>query len=210
MATLSHGALARRAAAIAGQHRHAGYPSPGTDPVVRDVLRATRAAKRTTREAPGAGSVVPVPAKPARRRPPLGPAQLARMAARCPGDLAGLRDRALLLLTGSGLGGERLLALDREHVRFTRGGMELAMPTAGAGTEEVVIVSRIMASAACPVRALVNWLHSSDTRFGPVFRKVNRWGGVEHCRFRTDALRRIWQRRAKTLRASRRAEQAPT
>jgi len=67
--------------------------------------------------------------------PPPGPAQLARMAARCPGDLAGLRDRALLLLTASGLGGERLLALDCEHVRFTGQGAELAVPGAGDGAE---------------------------------------------------------------------------
>jgi len=32
---------------------------------------------------------------------------------------------------------------------------------------------------------------------------VDRWGTVEHRRLRPDALRRIWQRRAKPLRASR-------
>ncbi len=209
-ATLKHGALARRAAAIADRHRREGHPSPGMDPAVREVLRAARGASGTTSGVSAAVPGTPSRPTPVRRRPAPGLTQLARMAARCPGDLAGLRDRALLLLTGSGLGGERLLALDVEHVRFTRGGMELAMPAAGARTEEVVIVSRITALAACPVRALEHWLHGSDTRFGPVFRKVNRWGGVEHRRLRTDAMRRIWQRRAKTLRTSRRAEDAPT
>ncbi len=152
--------------------------------------------------------------------PAARPSALARMAARCPGDLASLRDRALLLLTASGLGGERLLALDREHVRFTGQGMELAVPGPddGAGLAagppalaggmpaeggEVRVVARMTASAACPVRALKDWLRGSDTRFGPVFRKVDRWGTVEHRRLRPDALRRIWQRRAKALRASR-------
>ena len=35
------------------------------------------------------------------------------MAAHCPGDLAGLRDRALLLLAAAGLDGEQLRGLDR-------------------------------------------------------------------------------------------------
>lgn len=207
-ATLSHGALARRAAAIAGQHRQAGHPSPGTDPAVRTVLRATRAAKRASGEASAAVSVTPSPATPT-RRPPPGPARLARMAARCPGDLSGLRDRALLLLTAAGLGGERLLAVDFEHVRFTATGVALILFGPDRGAEEQALVGRVTASAACPVRALESWLHSSETRFGPVFRKVNRWGGVEHRRLRPDALRRIWQRRAKALRAPRRAEDAP-
>ncbi len=218
-ATLKHGAIARRAAAIAGQHRRAGHSSPGTDPAVRDVLRAARDAKGSAREARPDASHTPGLARPA-HRPPPGPAQLARMAARCPGDLAGLRDRALLLLTASGLGGERLLALDCEHVRFTGQGMELAVPGAGDGAKlakgppaltggrpaeggAVRVVARMTASVACPVRALEEWLRGSDTRFGPVFRKVDRWGTVEHRRLRPDALRRIWQRRAKALRASR-------
>ena len=68
---------------------------------------------------------------------------------------------------------------------------------------EVRVVARMKASAACPVRALEDWLRGSDTRFGPIFRKVDRRGTVEHRRLRTNALRRIWQRRAKALRASR-------
>lgn len=208
-ATLSHGALARRATAIAGQHRHAGHPSPGMDPAVRTVLRATRAAKRATAEALVAFSVRPLPATPSRRRPPPGPARLARMAARCPGDLAGLRDRALLLLTAFGLCGERLLAIDFEHVRFTATGVALTVSGPGNGAKEQVLVARVTASAACPVRALEHWLHRSQTRFGPVFRKVSRWGAVEHRRLRPDALRRIWRRRAKALRAVRRSEDVP-
>jgi hypothetical protein len=189
LATLSYGAQARRAAAIADQHRRNGHASPGADPAVRDVLRLARSAARPA--GPGASS----PPSRMRRRVLLGPAQLARMAARCPGDLAGLRDRALLLLTAAGLGGERLLSLDREHVRLTGHGAAFTVPGDGAG--EVVIVARMTGAAACPVRALEDWLRSSDTRFGPVFRKVDRWGTVEHRRMRPDALRRIWQRRAK-------------
>ena len=70
-----------------------------------------------------------------RRAPPPLPAQLARMAAHCSGDLAGLRDRALLLLAAVGLDGEQLRGLDREHVRLTdTGGAELLVLD-GAGLQ---------------------------------------------------------------------------
>ncbi len=219
-ATLKPGALARRAAAIADRHRRTGHASPGTDPAVRDALRTARHARnqlcRADADAPGTPSPIP----PVRRRAPLGPAQLARMAARCPGDLAGLRDRALLLLAAAGLDAERLLALDRERVRFTAGGAELAGSGVGAGEE--VAVARVASAAkpaanakrfgehsdlrgACPVRALEDWLGRSDTRLGPVFRKVDRWGNVEHRRLRPDALPGIWRRRAAMRRPAKKA-----
>jgi len=206
-ATLKPGALARRAAAIADRHRRTGHVSPGTDPAVRDVLRAARHARNQLRKADADAPGTPSPIPPVRRRGPLGPAQLARMAARCPGDLAGLRDRALLLLVATGLDPGRLLALDHEHVRFNAQGAALVMPGAGSGAGEEVAVARkaSAASAACPVRALQDWLNRSDTRFGPVFRKVDRWGNVEHRRLRPDALRRIWRRRAVMRRPAKKA-----
>ena len=200
LATLRHGALARRAAAIADRHRRTGHASPATDPAVRAVLRAARGAQGVASPARHAGPATLPPSSAARRRPP-GPEQLARMAARCPGDLAGLRDRALLLLAAAGLGAGRLLALDHEHVRFTGGGAALAGPGDGPGPE-ALLLARAAAPASCPVRALENWLHHSDTRFGPVFRKVDRWGNVEHRRLRADGLRRDWRRRAAAARLS--------
>ena len=206
--TLKPGALARRAAAIADRHRWLGHPSPGTDPAVCAVLRAARSARDVARNAASDASGVLSLPSPARRRAPPGPAQLARMAARCPGDLAGLRDRALLLLVAAGLDAERLLALDCEHVRFTAPGAALVMPGADSGAGEGVALART-ASPSCPVRALQDWLSRSDTRFGPVFRKVDRWGNVEHRRLRPDALRRIWRRRTVARRPHRGARTAP-
>jgi hypothetical protein len=43
---------------------------------------------------------------------------------------------------------------------------------------------------------LRDWLESSATRFGPVFRKIDRWGSIEHHRLGTDAIRRILAHRA--------------
>jgi integrase len=176
---LSHGALSRRVAAIVDQHRQHGLTSPATDPVGKTILREAR--RSATR----------------RRRLPPPAAQLARMAAACPGDLAGLRDRALLLLAAAtGLGRTALVGLDMEHVRFTAAGVELTVHDHRAGAARTITVQRGASLATCPARALEDWLRSSDTSFGPVFRKVDRWGNVEHRRLGTDAIRRILARRS--------------
>ena len=82
--SLSAGALGRRAAAIGDRHRQRGLGSPVKDPAVKAVLRDAR---RTATP---------------RRVPSQRPSTLISMATRCPRDLAGLRDRALLLLAAQG------------------------------------------------------------------------------------------------------------
>jgi len=174
---LSAGALARRAAAIAAQHRQYGLASPASDPAATTLPRHAR--RIATR----------------RRAPSPTVARLTRMATTCPGDLAGLRDRALLLLAAAGLGRAALVSLDVEQVHFIDAGVDLVLrnqPGDGA-----VTVRRAASLGACPVRALKDWMESTDSRFGPVFRKVDRWGNVEHRRLGTDAIRRILARRGR-------------
>jgi integrase len=178
-ARLSAGALARRAAAIADRHRQRGLASPCADPAVAAVLRAAR--RRATP-----------------RRPPfLRPAQLVRMAAACPGDLAGRRDRALLLLAAAGFSRAALVGLDVEGVRFTPTAVEFSVVDRKGGLDTVA-VARGATTRTCPVQALHDWLRVSDTRFGPVFRKVDRWGNVEQRALGTDAVRRIVARRMRS------------
>jgi hypothetical protein len=115
------------------------------------------------------------------------------MATACPGDLAGRRDRALLLLMAAGLGRLALVGLDVERLCFTPTGVELTL--AGAPVCQVVVACGVNPSA-CPVQALREWLRASDTRFGPVFRKIDRWGNVEHRRLGADAIRLVLARRS--------------
>ena len=175
---LSAGALARRAAAIAAQHRQHGLASPASDQAVTMLLRHAR--RTATR----------------RRAPPPTVTRLIRMATGCPGDLAGLRDRALLLLAAAGLGRAALVGLDVEQVRFREAGVDLALHSQ-PGAARTVTVRRVASLGACPVRALKDWIEASDSRFGPVFRKVDRWGNVEHRRLGTDSIRRILARRGR-------------
>jgi site-specific recombinase XerD len=175
---LSAGALARRAAAIASEHRQRGLASPASDPAVTTLLRRAR---RTATP---------------RRTPRPAATRLIRMATTCPSDLAGLRDRALLLLTAAGLGRAALVGLDVEQVTFMEGGVDLILHSQ-PGAERTVTVRRVASLNACPVRALKDWMEATDSRFGPIFRKVDRWGNVEHRRLGTDAIRRILARRAR-------------
>ncbi len=206
---LSRGALGRRRSAISTMHRQAGLPTPVLNPATHKALR-TAAKPKSTRSA----------SPPTVRR-------LVRMAAKCSRDLPGLRDRALLLLAAATLqprrrgaratgtadpGGEAIapigvarlfvLALDAEHVRFTPTGVDLQLRsrTGEAMPTQTVTLTRAMTAASCPVRALEEWLRSSETAFGPVFRKVDRWGNVEHGRLGPDAWHRILARRAETPR----------
>ena len=119
------------------------------------------------------------------------------MAVRCPRDLAGMRDRALLLLAANGLGRAALVGLDVEHIRFTATAVELSGARDGAARRTAGRAGwhrcrpRDADRAVCPVQALRDWLDTSETQFGPVFRKIDRWGTLEHHRLGTDAIRRI-------------------
>ena len=179
------GTIGRKRAAIRAMHRKHGLPLPVLDPLARAAIR---------RVAILASRVVDAGSAEARS-----PSAWVRLAVQCPRDLAGLRDRALLLLMASGKAiGEEILGLKREQISFTEAGAEIRLDRA---TLEIVLICR-HSVAACPVRALEDWLQASDTRFGPIFRKVDRWGNVEHDRLGPDGLRRIVERR-KAAKASR-------
>ncbi len=181
----SRAALERRLAAIGHAHRLRDHEWSAGHPAIRATLRGIH---RTHRRR-------------GRRAAALTSAELKRLVAACGGDLAGRRDRALLLLGFAGaLRRSELVAVDREHVRFTEAGIRLLLPSSktdqeGKGTE--LGIARGRRRETCPVRALEDWLDASACRFGPVFRKVDRWGSVEHRRLGGDAVRDILLRRAR-------------
>jgi integrase len=180
----SRPALERRLAAIGHAHRLANLEWSAGHPAIRATLRGIfRTHRRRGRKAAALTS-----------------AELKRLVAACGGDLAGLRDRALLLLGFAGaLRRAELVGVDREHIRFTDAGLRLLLPSSktdqeGKGVE--LGIGRGKRRETCPARALEDWLDASGCKFGPVFRKVDRWGNVEHRRLGGDAVRDVLLRRA--------------
>jgi integrase len=184
----SRSALERRLAAIGHAHRLANLAWSAGHPAIRTTLRGIhRTHRRRSRQAAALTSV-----------------ELRKLVAGCGTDLAGTRDRALLLLGFAGaLRRSELVAVDREHLRFTDVGLRLLIPSSKTDAEGKGVelgISRGKRRETCPVRALEAWLDASGCRFGPVFRKIDRWGTIEHRRLGGDAVRDILLKRAAAAR----------
>ncbi len=175
--------LRRRLAAIARAHRQAGREFWPGHPAIRGTLRGIARAH----------------AAPPRQAAALATAELRRLVATCGPDAAGLRDRALLLLGyAAALRRSELVAIDREHLRLEAAGLRLTLPRSKTDPEAagaLLGIPRGRHPATCPVRALEAWLTASACEFGSVFRKVDRWGGIETRRLHPDAVRQILARR---------------
>jgi integrase len=178
----SRATLRRRLAAIGRAHRMKGIAWMPSHPVIRDTL----------------AGIFRKHGRPQRRAAAIGTIELKRLLASCDGSLTGQRDRALLLLGFAGaLRRSELVAVQREHLTFIGDGMRLLIPRAktdqgGEGAE--IGIPRGLKPETCPVRAMETWLRGSDCQYGPVFRKVDRWGTVERTALHPDALPKILAR----------------
>jgi len=155
--------LAVHVAAIRAAHKAAGHPDPTADERARAVLRGIRR----------------VHGQPPAQREPLTLDDLRAMLRTCGDDLAGLRDKALLLVGfAAALRRSELVALDVEHIRLN-GVLRITLTRSktdqeGQGTHKTI--PRLADPELCPVRALRAWLDAAGIASGPVFRSVNRWG----------------------------------
>ena len=144
-----------RMAAIAKHQAEQRLPSPTAHPMVRAALRRRQ----------GAGQAVP-----------------ARLDS-CGEDLAGLRNRALLLLVQVGcLALVDVAALDCEDVRFGEGELVLSVRAVEAPVEqagEAVRLTRRRGDPLCPAQALERWLQRSGIRYGAVIRAITVHGTLE-------------------------------
>ena len=176
--------LRRRVAAIARAHRIAKQPLDTRHPAIRETLRGIA---RTHGE-------------PARRSAALTTDEVKRLVATCGSDLAGRRDRALLLLGFAGaLRRSELVGLDVEHVSPAPLGLRLLITrskTDKAGEGAEIGIARGSAAETCPVRALRAWLRAAEVTEGPIFRRVTQSNTVGAKRLHPDAVRQILLKRA--------------
>lgn len=163
--------LRRHLATVSKAHETAGLPTPCRDTSVKDTLAGLRREKGTARsEAPGL----------------LAPDLRATLDT-LPGNLAGVRDRALLLVGWSaGLRRSELAALTWGDLTPDPLGMVLTLTrskTDQAGEGRQVGLARETVGAVCPVFALDLWrdalAHENAgmvAATAPVFPRVDRWG----------------------------------
>jgi site-specific recombinase XerD len=154
--------LGRRLAAIRYAHKLAGLPLPTDAEGVKATMRGIR---RTL----GSARV---------RKAPAVAARMLGMVATAPANLAGLRDRALLLLGFAGaFRRSELVALDVADVEETETGLLVTIRRSKTDQEgKGVTIAMARGDIACPVKALRVWLDSAGIEAGPLFRPINKAG----------------------------------
>ena len=157
--TLAAATLRRRLAAIADAHQVAGHPDPTKHPLVRKVFRGIRRVHGAEVHA----------------STPLDIDMLAQIIAALPEDLAGVRDRALLLVGFFGaLRRSELVALTVEDLDRLPEGWIITIQrskTDPYGHGQRVSLPALRGPL-CPTAAIANWLAVSTIVEGPIFRTV--------------------------------------
>jgi len=139
--------MTRRLTAITKAHQIAGHPSPATmqQPAVSETLKGIRRTLGTAQQI----------------KAPLLTADVRRMVEALPDNLAGRRDRALLLLGfAGGFRRSELAALDVEDVQPTEDGLIVKLrrsKTDPEGKGRDVGIPYGSSPSTCPVRALAAW-----------------------------------------------------
>src|ERR1700747_993241 len=121
------------------------------------------------------------------------------MVATAPAKLAGLRDRALLLIGfGGALRRSELVALDVADLEETETG--LLVTIRGSKTDQDrggVTIAIARGDVACPVKALRAWLNAADIEAGPIFRPIDKGGTVRDSRLTDRSVANIVKAYAK-------------
>jgi site-specific recombinase XerD len=156
--------LSRRVAAIRYAHKLAGVETPTDAEGVKATMRGIR------RTFGGARN----------KKAPAVAAKIRSMVATAPEGLAGLRDRALLLLGFAGaFRRSELVALDVADTEENETG--LLVTIRGSKTDQErqgVTIAIARGDVTCPVKALRAWLDAAGIEAGPLFRPIDKAGTV--------------------------------
>lgn len=176
--------ISRRISAISQAHQIAGLETPTKSSQVRLILAGIRRSKGTAQIA----------------KTPVLVGDLRRMLAGLPGNLLGVRDRALLLIGFCGaFRRSELVALDAGDVAITRDGLVVTIRRSKTDQEaegRKIGIPYASHVETCPVRSLQDWLEKSGITQGPLFRPVNRFGKMAGERLSAAAVGEIVKRNA--------------
>jgi site-specific recombinase XerD len=132
------------------------------------------------------------------RKAPISTDSIRAMTTAAPEHLAGLRDRALLLLGfAAGLRRSELVGLDVEDLALTAKGLLLRIGKSKGDRENAgVSVAVPRGVQQCPVAAVEQWLKVGEIRTGPLFRAINKGGHVSGSRLSDRSVADITKRYA--------------
>src|SRR3984885_10420711 len=173
VARLAPATIARRLASISKAHQTAGFedsPASTKHFVVGEVLKGARRTLGVAQKC----------------KDPLLLNDICRLLAACPGNLLGLRDRALILIGFAGaFRRSELCAMSVSDLCFSASGLVINVPRSKADQEqagEKVAIVFGEHKDTCPIKALRKWLSNAKVTDGPVFRGVDRYNnGVATC-----------------------------
>lgn len=183
-ATHRPAAITRRLTAITKAHQARGLASPATvsELAVGETLKGIRRTLGTAQKA----------------KVPLLTADLLQVLAHLPPGLAGVRDRALLLVGYAGaFRRSELAALELQDLAWVEEGAVVTLrhsKTDQEGQGRQVALPRGAHAGTCPVRALRSWIERALLTAGPLFRPVDRHGKLRTGRLHPDAVGAIVQR----------------
>lgn len=165
-------------AAIHYEHDAKGAPDPTRHPAVRAIMAGIRRTLGTAGD----------------KKDPVTLEALRPMVATLGDDLAGIRNRALLLVGFAGaFRRSELVALDLGDVKLQGGSVRIQIrrsKTDQAGAGAVKVIPRLDDDL-CPVQALVAWLGASGIIAGALFRPIDRWGKLRASRLTGHAVATI-------------------
>lgn len=189
--TLAINTLKQRLAAIAQWHIEQGFPDPTKAPVVRKVFKGIRTLHPVQEQ-----QAKPLQIEHLRQVVSwLDQAiELDRGRQDLGSELRHTRDKALLLLGfWRGFRGDELVRLQVEHIEVEPGqGMHCFLPLSKGDRQARGRSYKVPALAMlCPVTAYTDWVSLAGLTEGPVFRGINRWGGVSEVGLHINSLLKL-------------------
>ncbi|WP_255992058.1 site-specific integrase [Chitinolyticbacter albus] len=187
-ATLAINTLKQRLAALAQWHQQQGFADPTKTAVVRKVLKGIQALHPAVEK-----QAVPLQIGQLEQVTNwLGEAiRLGRERGDRAAELRHTRDKALLLIGfWRGFRGDELKRLQVEFIELVPGhGMQCFLPQSKGDRQLQGRTFRVPALAQlCPVTAYGDWIAVSGLSDGPVFRGIDRWGGISDSGLHSNSL----------------------
>jgi site-specific recombinase XerC len=181
--------LGRRVAAIRYAHKLMGLVLPTDAEGVKATMRGIRRTYGSARM----------------RKAPAVAGKMLGMVAMATDKLAGLRDRALLLVGfGGALRRSELVALDVADIEDTETG--LLVKIRGSKTDQErsgATIAIAKGDIACPAKALRAWLDAAGIEAGPIFRPIDKGSSVRPSRLTDRSVANIGKDLRKTRRVGR-------